>query len=142
MKMSYETRVKQRLTISKVGGWLIKLALLLGILGFVFTTFNVTRFGLTLAGFAAVTAPFGAVLTIVFSKIGWSENLLIDVLFNQTSILVVTMGFLAILFFIGFSTIYNKNHPFLLIIGILSLASSMVLMALGSRFSTHNSKVF
>lgn len=135
MKISYETRVKQRLAIKKSGSFLINVALLLGFLAFVLTTFSTARIGLTLAGFAVIMAPFGAALTIIFSRIGWSRNLLIDLLFNQASIVTVIIGFLTICFYIGFFTIYDKNHPTLLNASIISLASSMILLALGLRFS-------
>jgi hypothetical protein len=38
MKISHETRIKQRLTIFRTGKFLVKAALILGMLGFVFTT--------------------------------------------------------------------------------------------------------
>jgi hypothetical protein len=134
MKISHEARVKQRLTIFRIGKFLVKVALFLGILGFVFTTLNATRFGLALAGFAAVTAPFGAVLTFIFNKVGWSNNLLIDSL-NQISIVLLIAAFLAINFYMGFITIYDTSYPFLLMTAVLSLASSGIFLLLGLRFS-------
>lgn len=139
MKISYETRVKQRLIILQLGKFLVtKMALSLGILGFVLITIfpSASRFSLVLAGYAAVMSSFGAIFAIIFSKIGWSENPLVDTLFNQTSVLLVIVGFLAGLFYIGFLAISGLDYSFLLIASVISLAIGVILMMLGRQLTS------
>lgn len=137
MKISYEMRKRQRLKVAMFGRLLLKVALFLGILGFLTTTFlpSYSQFGLVIAGFAAITAPFGVVLEMLFSKIGWSENLFIDILFNQASIIAAILGFLTGAFYIGFFIIYGVDSLFLLITSISALVLSMILLTLGLRLS-------
>lgn len=138
MKISYEMRVKQRLIILRLGKFLVtKMALLLGIVGFMLTIFpGASRFSLVLAGLAAATASFGTIFAIIFSKIGWSDNLLVDALFNQTSIIMAMASFLTGLFYIGFFIISGIGYSFLLVACIMGLVFGMILMALGRQLSS------
>ena len=124
----YQQRAKHCQLILHIGKVVItKAVLFLGGIGLLINIFVPSSYivSLALGGFLVVIASYGGICTIVFSNMGWSENIVIDALFNQLSIVIAALGFLAGLLYMGFLILGEMEFPLLLILSISGLIISV-----------------
>lgn len=95
MFTSYEERCRQRLFlgnlgsgITLLGGILFAVGMIAAFLGIDDDIINITN----LVVFALCTICFGIFFTLIFGRIGWHDNKILDFLLNKISVLFTVAG--------------------------------------------------
>ncbi len=121
---NYQTRLKQKKFFLKFGKLGTSISLTMILIGFMFPNRLI------------IFATVGQILLylsvssgIVFNRLGWSQNLLIDILFNQVSIILSVMGYVLVFLYVQCN--YDES---IMNIGILMIVVSFVFVWVGIKF--------
>jgi len=129
MRYSYQERTKQKETFLRLGnvGMYISLPLMfVGLIGFV--VFDKSSFSF-LASIGQMSLYLSGTSILVFSRIGWSQNRLIDLFFNQLCIVVAFTGY-----FLTFLSV-QYDMP-LFNIGYVLVVASFLMAWIGNRLQS------
>lgn len=85
----YKTRRTQRFVIEKLGLVFAIFGGLMAIIGLFFIQNNPI-----IAFFGQTAFYFGCLCLLIFNRLGWSDNVFVDLLFNQIGFLLVIVGFM------------------------------------------------
>jgi hypothetical protein len=134
MNTKYQGRIRERHFWFRIG----VAALLLGVLLFIVVSISIftdTPFTAVsgLLGLALLGMLFGILSTVLFSRIGWSQSAMLDLLLNRVSILLTITG-------LGFgwgSTLFEVYwRSKLLSLGQVFTIIGIILVGLGIRFQS------
>lgn len=123
---SYQTRQKQKEFFFKIGKFGVPISLILILVGFIFSDRLIVfaSIGQTLLYMSVSSA-------IVFSRLGWSKNMLVDFLFNRMSIVLSVIGYGLAFLYVQFD--YGES---IMNTGILVIIFSFFLVWLGNKFQS------
>ena len=121
MKINYKFRVKQRSFYFRAG-------MGIGFLGFLLFAFLMLAELTMYLKFAMFFIGIGGFLALICSQVGWSETFVIDLIFNQLSVVIILAG-------IGIFTLGKTIVPMGAYIFILGLIMAIIGMKLHSPIS-------
>lgn len=86
-KQSYKNRVKQRIIYFQVGMFGVALGFILFV-----ATLGASFYGLPVYRIALFLFSGGVLCNLLFSRVGWSQNPVLDLFLNRISILITVVG--------------------------------------------------
>ena len=133
MHVTHTHRNRQRLILSYAGFAIVILGMILFVVGTISVFGNIgerifNAFRLLL--WAIYITSFGVLFTLIFGRIGWHDNVLLDILLNQMSIIFVVVGISIVLV----TNIFFNNQNNGAVTGIKIVILGFILALLGIWF--------